>query len=95
MPIPNRTLQAINSGIHVTASAGNANTLSSTQSPARAEAIITVGATDVNDAKASYSNYGPGVDIYAPGTNVLSSYIGGMPVLPRAHDLFELTSSIT
>ncbi|KAI0716848.1 peptidase 1 [Earliella scabrosa] len=68
---------AINSGIHVTASAGNANTLSSTQSPARAEAIITVGATDVNDAKASYSNYGPGVDIYAPGTNVLSSYIGG------------------
>ncbi|KAI0760470.1 peptidase 1 [Fomes fomentarius] len=67
---------AINSGVHITASAGNAASLSSTQSPARAEAIITVGAVSIADRISSYSNYGPGVDIFAPGDNVLSSYIG-------------------
>lgn len=69
-------MQAINSGVHITASAGNAASLSSTQSPARAEAIITVGAVSIADKISSYSNYGPGVDIFAPGDNVLSSYIG-------------------
>ncbi len=68
--------QAINAGVHITASAGNSASLSSTQSPARAEAIITVGAANILDAKSSYSNYGPGVDIFAPGDNILSSYIG-------------------
>ncbi|KAI0760467.1 peptidase 1 [Fomes fomentarius] len=67
---------AINAGVHITASAGNAASLSSTQSPARAEAIITVGAANILDAKSTYSNYGPGVDIFAPGDNILSSYIG-------------------
>jgi subtilisin family serine protease len=36
------------------------------QSPARAEKVITVGATDITDAKAWYSNYGAGVGIFAP-----------------------------
>ncbi|KAI0716852.1 peptidase 1 [Earliella scabrosa] len=69
--------QAIDMGIHVTASAGNANRWSSSQSPARAEAIITVGASDIFDARAIFSNFGPGVDIYAPGANIRSAFIGG------------------
>lgn len=46
-----------------------------TQSPGRAPEAITVGATDINDAIASYSNFGPGVDIFAPGSKIMSSYI--------------------
>ena len=65
-------LQAINSGIHVVVSAGNADLDSDSQSPARAHAAIVVGATDINDAKADFSNWGPGVDIFAPGVNVIA-----------------------
>lgn len=36
---------------------------------------LIVGAIDRNDNLASYSNYGSNVYIYAPGTNILSSYI--------------------
>jgi subtilisin family serine protease len=37
----------------------------------------TVGATDKTDAIASYSNYGSIVDIFAPGSEILSTWIGG------------------
>jgi thermitase len=37
--------------------------------------VLCVGATDVNDAKASFSNYGAtSVDLFAPGTKVISTY---------------------
>ena len=41
---------------------------------------ICVGAIDVNsaDQKSYYSDCGPGVDIWAPGTNIISSYLGGV-----------------
>ncbi|MCK6561953.1 S8 family serine peptidase [bacterium] len=39
--------------------------------------VIAVAATDHNDVKASFSNYGTWVDISAPGVNVLSTLIGG------------------
>ncbi|MDA0181890.1 S8 family serine peptidase [Solirubrobacter phytolaccae] len=39
--------------------------------------ILCVGATDVDDRKASFSNYGAqSVDVFAPGTAILSTYIG-------------------
>jgi subtilisin family serine protease len=37
-----------------------------------------VGATDVADVRAYFSNYGAGVDVFAPGVDVLSSWIGGV-----------------
>jgi parallel beta-helix repeat protein len=40
--------------------------------PAANKKVIAVGATDENDKKASFSNYGDWVDIYAPGVNILS-----------------------
>lgn len=43
-------------------------------SPAREPSAITVGASTTTDARASFSNYGKCVDIYAPGSNVPSSY---------------------
>lgn len=45
-------------------------------SPASAAYAVTVGAIDPTWSQASYSNFGSLVDIFAPGTNVLSSWIG-------------------
>ena len=36
-----------------------------------------MGATDANDAEAAFSNYGPCVDILAPGVAVRSAMLGG------------------
>ncbi len=37
--------------------------------------VIIVGATDENDNKAGFSGYGTAIDVAAPGTNILSTYI--------------------
>ncbi|KAI0825094.1 serine protease [Trametes gibbosa] len=64
-------------GIHVTVAVGNANTDGGSTSPARAPSVVTVGASDISDARAKFSNYGSVVDIFAPGQDVISSWIGG------------------
>lgn len=66
----------VDAGVFFACSAGNSNIDSSNQSPGSEPTVCTVGATQSDDVKASYSNFGPGVDIYAPGTGVLSAYIG-------------------
>ncbi|KAH7149847.1 peptidase S8/S53 domain-containing protein [Dactylonectria estremocensis] len=48
----------------------------SSQSPASAANALTVGAIDSSWRPASFTNYGAGVDIHAPGVSILSSYIG-------------------
>ncbi len=40
--------------------------------PANLKSVLTVGATDINDAAASFSNFGKRVDVFAPGANVIS-----------------------
>jgi len=55
---------------------GNDNQDAADQSPARAKAVTTVGATDITDTRSSFSNFGSVVDIFAPGSNVISDYIG-------------------
>ncbi|CAE6472645.1 unnamed protein product [Rhizoctonia solani] len=67
---------AVNSGMHVVVAAGNEAADASTSSPARAPAVITVGASNINDQVASFSNFGQGVDIFAPGEQVISTFIG-------------------
>lgn len=61
-------------GVLAVVAAGNSNADASTASPARSPEAITVGNIQSNDARSSSSNYGPSVDIWAPGTGVLSSY---------------------
>lgn len=73
--------QAVRAGVHVTVSAGNAGADAATQSPARAPAALCVGATQLNDSVAPFSNYGPLVDVFAPGQHVVSAYINGAPRL--------------
>ena len=64
----------VQNGIHVVAAAGNSNYDACYFSPARLEGAVTVGATESSDARASYSNYGNCVDIFAPGTAVKSAW---------------------
>ncbi|KAH7327596.1 serine protease [Rhizoctonia solani] len=60
-------------GMHFTIAAGNDNKDAKDVSPARVEQAITVGAVDKNNVKASFSNYGPIVDIQAPGVGIVSA----------------------
>lgn len=66
------TNAAVNAGVHVIVAAGNENQDACNVSPARASGAITVGATDVNDRRASFSNWGKCVDINAPGVKIIS-----------------------
>ncbi|KAK6463376.1 vacuolar protease B [Scheffersomyces coipomensis] len=67
---------AVKAGIHFAVAAGNENQDACNTSPAAAENAITVGASTISDARAYFSNYGKCVDIFAPGLNILSTYIG-------------------
>ncbi|QRV89222.1 proteinase R [Ceratobasidium sp. AG-Ba] len=68
---------AISGGLHFAIAAGNSNVDASSTSPARVAAANTVGAVDSSNRKASFSNYGSVLDVWAPGVNILSAWIGG------------------
>ncbi|CAE6451851.1 unnamed protein product [Rhizoctonia solani] len=74
--LDNAVTSAIGRGIHFTVAAGNENQNAANVSPARVAAAITVGAVDSSNRKASFSNYGPILDIWALGVNVRSAWIG-------------------
>ena len=65
----------IDNGITVVVAAGNSAYSACLASPARVPAAITVGATQSDDARAQYSNFGPCLDIWAPGTDITSAGI--------------------
>ena len=80
-PALNRSVcDAIAAGVVVAVAAGNESTDADESSPARVRQAITVGAVEMflsSDRQASFSNYGPLLDLYAPGVNVLSAKPGG------------------
>src|SRR5260221_5394417 len=55
---------------------GNSSADACNSSPSSASTSITVGATDINDAFASFSNFGSCVHILGPGVNITSAWIG-------------------
>lgn len=65
---------AYDSGVLAVVAAGNNEVLASTVSPARSPEVITVGNVEESDARHVPSSYGTAVDIFAPGTGVISSY---------------------
>jgi subtilisin family serine protease len=69
--------RSISAGVTYAIAAGNSNANASSYSPARVTEAITVGATTSTDARASYSNYGSVVDIFAPGSSITSSWSTG------------------
>ena len=65
---------SIADGVTYAIAAGNSNADACNYSPARTAAAITVGATTSTDARASFSNYGACVDLFAPGQNITSAW---------------------
>lgn len=63
-----------NSGVPVAVAAGNSNANACNSSPARAANAITTGSTTTTDARSSFSNFGTCLDIFAPGSGILSAW---------------------
>jgi subtilisin family serine protease len=77
--LDNAVTNSINSGVTYAIAAGNGDVFGNPQnacntSPARVPAAITVGATDSSDNRASFSNFGTCLDIFAPGVNITSAW---------------------
>ncbi|KAG6896949.1 hypothetical protein C0992_005104 [Termitomyces sp. T32_za158] len=68
-------------GVHAIVAAGNNNIDAGNVSPVRATGAVAVGASNIADSKASFSNYGSVVALFAPGENIISAYIGGTTTL--------------
>jgi len=68
---------AVKAGLFMGIAAGNDGLPAALFSPASEKTACTVGATDKTDARASYSNFGSVVDIFAPGSEILSTWIDG------------------
>ena len=66
--------RSIAAGVTYVLAAGNDNIDVANSSPARTAEAITVGATDDFDMRASFSNFGSGVDLFAPGVGISSAY---------------------
>jgi len=64
----------VNAGIAVIVAAGNDNKDACTHSPAYVPSAITVGSTTASDAKSRFSNFGSCVDIWAPGSDIVSTW---------------------
>merc|ERR1712014_297840 len=63
---------AVNAGVTVVVAAGNDNSNACNFSPAYVPSAITVGSTTASDSRSSFSNYGSCVDMWAPGSSVVS-----------------------
>ncbi|MGA0081924.1 MAG: S8 family serine peptidase, partial [Ilumatobacteraceae bacterium] len=91
------------SGVAVVVAAGNSNVDACTTSPARAASAITVGATTSSDSRASFSNYGSCLDLFAPGSNITSTvpgnstavYSGTSMAAPHVAGLAAVALSLT
>ena len=74
--LSNAIMNAINAGcIFVTITHNDGS--STIQFPGRMDPCITVGATRSNDYRATFSNYGPAIDLVAPGTNIYTVWYQG------------------
>jgi subtilisin family serine protease len=60
--------------VTVTVAAGNSNADACDYSPARMPEALTVGASDTLDVRASFSNWGSCLDLFAPGVSITSAF---------------------
>ena len=72
--LDNAVRNSVASGITYAVAAGNENRDACGGSPARVDDALTVGATTSSDARASFSNYGSCVDIFAPGQSITAPW---------------------
>jgi subtilisin family serine protease len=71
--------EVVDSGTPVMVAAGNSADDACEYSPSRAPGAMSVGATNRQDRRAYFSNFGPCVAIYAPGVDITSADLFGMP----------------
>ncbi len=69
-------LEAKRQNVLIVTSAGNENT-NQVDYPASENPVLTVTSLDINYEKSSFANFGPAVDVSAPGENILSTHPGG------------------
>ena len=65
---------SIQAGVTYVVAAGNENTKACDSSPARVPLAITVGSTTSSDARSDFSNYGSCVSVFAPGSDITSTW---------------------
>jgi subtilisin family serine protease len=67
----------ISSGVFTAVAAGNSSANACNYSPSSVSSALTVAASDRTDTRASFSNYGSCVDVYAPGVSITSDWRNG------------------
>ncbi|MGW3399757.1 S8 family peptidase [Streptomyces hydrogenans] len=72
--LDNAVKRSIADGVTYAVAAGNSGVNARNSSPARVTEALTVGATGNTDAKASWSNYGAVLDLFAPGVSITAGW---------------------
>jgi len=86
---------ANDNGALVIAAAGNEGSPAAEYAPAGIEGVLTVSATDRQDRRAGFSNWGPAVDLAAPGVDVLSLRARNTDLLSLIQDVdYDLGAGI-
>jgi len=76
-PSINSAIQAaVRVGVIIVVAAGNDNQNACGYTPASAPDAFTVGATDSMDKRSTFSNFGPCLKVFAPGTGITAAWIG-------------------
>ena len=89
LPMEDAVQNLIDGGVTACIAAGNSDDDACNYTPARVADAITVGASDINDWSATFTNYGTCLDIFAPGVDVLSTVPG------EDTDVYDGTSMAT
>lgn len=77
-PVSNRAVEGLSrAGVFPVVAAGNGDVNACFVSPASSPRAFTVAAIDDTDHRAWFSDWGPCVDIHAPGTDITSAYLNG------------------
>ena len=74
--LDNAVTNSIAAGVVYALAAGNESTDACNGSPARTPNALTVGSTTNTDARSGFSNFGTCVDVFAPGSDITSAWIG-------------------
>ncbi|KAI6906838.1 hypothetical protein KC318_g5184 [Hortaea werneckii] len=90
---------AVEAGVHVVVAAGNAHEDACGTSPSdsggRGGPAITVGSVGMEGRQSSFSNWGDCVDVYAPGEEIISSWIGGRNMIESLSGTSMATPHVT
>jgi subtilisin family serine protease len=73
-PLNDAVTASIAANVHYAVAAGGSNANACNLSPASTPRATTVGSLDLNDNRASFSNFGPCVDFFAPGVGINSAW---------------------